>query len=127
MNMKKSIVGVALVLFTVLTGMAADGKAAADKLFGTSEVAASANTEATRSLTVHPEKRLDKLEATVAVMEERLGRTLKKPTATRNFERRMQDAENRLDALERDVKKFDSLERDVKRLEDRLRKVENKQ
>ncbi len=72
------------------------------------------------------EKRLKAAESSLEVVELRLGRSTQPPTLTRNFERRVQEIERRLDAIERELKKVDALERDVKRMDDRLRRVENK-
>ena len=121
--MKKFVVGMTVVLLAVLAGRAADGKAAADALFGAPEQAVPADVAA-RAWTLDAEKRIEKLESAVGVMEERLGRTLRKPTATRNFERRIETLEKTIEKLERDLKKLDALEREQKNNEERLRKLE---
>lgn len=72
------------------------------------------------------EKRLKAAESSLEVVESRLGRATQPPTLTRNFERRVQELERRLDAIERELKKMDALERDMKRMDDRLRRVENR-
>lgn len=122
--MKKFVVGTALVLFAVIAGKAADGKAVAEELFGVPEPAASADMAAARTRTMDAEKRLETLEEAVGVMEERLGRTLKKPTATRNFERRIETLEKTVEKLDRDLKKLETLEREQKKIEERLKKLE---
>ena len=122
--MKKFVVGMALVMFAVLAAKAADGKAAANELFGAPEPAASADVAGARHQTMNAEKRLETLEEAVDVMEERLGRTLKKPTATRNFERRIETLEKTVEKLDRDLKKLETLEREQKKIEERLKKLE---
>ena len=72
------------------------------------------------------ERRLQAVEKAVKTFEDRLGRTIQPPTPTRNFERRMEDLERRLTAIERDLKKLDALQRDQKQLDNRVRKLETK-
>ena len=71
-------------------------------------------------------RRLDAAEKALETVEARLGRTIQPPTPTRNFERRMDDLERRLAAIERDLKKLDALQREQKQLDNRIRKLESK-
>lgn len=80
----------------------------------------------TREHLVVMERRLDAAEKALETVEARLGRTIQPPTPTRNFERRMDDLERRLNAIERDLKKLDALQREQKKLDNRVRKLEIK-
>lgn len=115
-----------IILLFALSGLCA---VADEAMFetGSSESARSGavDLEARKKVT-DVEKRLKAAESSLEVVESRLGRFVQPPTLTRNFERRMQEVERRLDAIERDLKKLDVLARDMKRMEDRLRRVENK-
>ena len=80
----------------------------------------------TRGQIVAMERRLDAAEKTLETVDARLGRTIQPPTPTRNFERRMDDLERRLAAIERDLKQIDALQREQKQLDNRIRKLESK-
>ena len=80
----------------------------------------------TRGQIVAMERRLDAAEKTLETVDARLGRTIQPPTPTRNFERRMDDIERRLTAIERDLKQIDALQREQKQLDNRIRKLESK-
>ena len=62
------------------------------------------------------EERIKELEKAIESIEARLGRTVQPPTLSNSFERRLQDMEKRLAALERDFKRMDER---VRRLETR--------
>jgi TolA-binding protein len=70
------------------------------------------------------EKRIAAAVKSLETMDARLGRTIQPPTPTRNFERRMDDIERRLTAIERDLKQIDALQREQKQLDNRVRRLE---
>ena len=90
------------------------------------EPEASALDAKTREQLVAMERRLDAAEKALETVEARLGRTIQPPTPTRNFERRMDDIERHLTAIERDLKQIDALQREQKQLDNRIRKLESK-
>lgn len=53
------------------------------------------------------EGRIKDLEKAIESIEARLGRTVQPPTLSNSFERRLQDLEKRMAALERDFKRMD--------------------
>ena len=123
--MSKMRAGIAMGLFAaaaIAAIAAADGKSAVEGVFGAEPAAVVSRVERGGD----DVKRLEKLEAAVGAIEERLGRTLRKPTATRNFERRIEALEDAVERLKGDLKKLEALEREQKRQEDRIRKLENK-
>ena len=61
-------------------------------------------------------KRMDAMEQKLAVLNDRIGKSMGPSTSFNSLERRLTDIERRLDRIERDVQRYD----------DRIRRLENK-
>lgn len=104
----------------------AEGPGAAQPNLTAAPDAASTVDAAARERLAVFEKRLEVAEKTLETVGARLGRTIQPPTATRNFERRMDELERSLTAVERDLKQLGALQREQKQLDNRIRKLESK-